>query len=248
MKRIFTILTMAALLLAGCEKDPNPVLTPTSDATMPYTYEGGTGTITYTLEDPMPGVEVTARCAQDWITDITVGDQITFNVAENKENEAREATIAVAYGDLGFGVKVTQEGNPIPKFLAADIDGNYYGTAYSDFYNYYVILSDIGFDAQGKALPNGTYFYFDMYSATPNSTADIVIPNGVYTLNNSYTKDTFSINDSKMLITNEANKGTNIYFREGTMTVTSEGIEALIETKNGEKYRVVYEGAPVIDK
>jgi hypothetical protein len=31
------------------------------------------------------------------------------------------------------------------------------------------------------------------------------------------------------------------------MTVTSEGIEVLLETKNGEKYRVVYEGAPVIE-
>ncbi len=248
MKRILFTLTLALVALAGCTKDPNPVLTPTSNATMPYTYEGGTGTITYTLEDPMPGVEVTATCAQDWITDITVGDQITFNVAENEENEAREATIAVAYGDLGFDVKVTQEGSPITKFVAADIDGKYYGTQYSDFYNYYVILSDIGFDAHGYSLPNGTYFYFDMYSATPNSTADIVIPNGVYTLNNSYTKDTFSINDSRMLITNEVNQGTNKYFKEGTMTVTSEGIEALIETKNGEKYRVVYEGAPVIER
>lgn len=241
------MMVVSAIAFMACA--PDPVLTPTSDATMPYTYEGGAGTITYTLEDPKPGVEVTATCAQDWITDITVGDQITFNVAENEENEAREATIAVAYGDLGFDVKVTQEGNPAIKFVAADLDGNYYGTAYSDFYNYYAILSDIGFDENGYALPNGTYFYFDMYSATPSSTEDIVIPNGVYTLGLNYgAKDTFSSDYSKMLITNEENGDTNTYFSEGTMTVTSEGIEVLLETENGEKYRVVYEGAPVIDK
>ena len=122
---------------------PNPVLTLTSDATMPYTYEGGAGTITYTLEDPKPGVVVTATCAQDWITDINVGDQITFNVAENEENEAREATIAVAYGDLGFDVKVTQEGNPYIKFVAAHLDGQYYGTHFSDYNNYYTSVQKI---------------------------------------------------------------------------------------------------------
>lgn len=226
---------------------PNPVLTLTSDATMPYTYEGGAGTITYTLEDPKPGVEVTATCAQEWITDITVGDQITFNVAENEENEAREATIAVAYGNLGFDVKVTQEGNPTIKFVASRLDVQYYGTDFSDYYNYYVALSDNGFDADGFALPNSTYFFFDMYSATSNSTADIVIPNGVYTLDldDLYTANTFSSYYSRMSITNEENKSTVTYFSEGTMTVTSEGIEVLLENENGEKYRVVYEGAPV---
>lgn len=227
---------------------PNPVLTLTSDATMPYTYEGGAGTITYTLEDPKPGVEVTATCAQEWITDITVGDQITFNVAENEENEAREATIAVAYGDLGFDVKVTQEGNPAIKFVATCLDAQYYGKEYSDYNNYYVALSDNGFDADGYAQPNSTYFFFDMYSATPNSTADIVIPNGVYTLDldNSYTADTFSSNYSRMLFSDD-DQSTTIYFSEGTMTVTSEGIEVLLENENGEKYHVVYEGAPVIE-
>lgn len=227
---------------------PNPVLTLTSDATMPYTYEGGAGTITYTLEDPKPGVEVTATCAQEWITDITVGDQITFNVAENEENEAREATIAVAYGDLGFDVKVTQEGNPAIKFVATCLDAQYYGKEYSDYNNYYVALSDNGFDADGYAQPNSTYFFFDMYSATPNSTADIVIPNGVYTLDldNSYTADTFSSDYSRMLFSDD-DQSTTIYFSEGTMTVTSEGIEVLLENENGEKYHVVYEGAPVIE-
>ena len=228
---------------------PNPVLTLTSDATMPYTYEGGAGTITYTLEDPKPGVEVTATCAQDWITDITVGDQITFNVAENEENEAREATIAVAYGDLGFDVKVTQEGNPVIKFVAACLDAQYYGTEYSDYNNYYVILSDNGLDAAGAGLSNSTYFYFDMYSVTPNSTADIVIPNGVYTFDpdDSFTANTFSNLWSRMITTKEGDNSDVSYYSEGTMTVTSEGIEVLLETENGEKYRVVYEGAPVIE-
>ena len=243
------MLVMSTIAFMACKKEP--VITLTSDATMPYTYEGGAGTITYTLEDPKPGVEVTATCAQEWITDITVGDQITFNVAENKENEAREATIAVAYGNLGFDVKVTQEGSPYIKFVAAHLDGNYYGKQFSDYNNYYVALSDNGFDAEENGLPNSTYFYFDMYSATPNSTSDIVIPNGVYNLDldDSQTANTFGNSWSRMSTTNEEGKSkSKVSYSEGTVTVTSEGIEALLETENGEKYRVVYEGAPVIDK
>ena len=228
---------------------PNPVLTLTSDATMPYTYEGGAGTITYTLEDPKPGVEVTATCAQEWITDITVGDQITFNVAANEATEAREATIAVAYGDLGFNVTVVQEGDPAITFAAAVLSAEYYGTAYSDYYNYFVSLSDIGFDEDGYALPNATYFQVDLYSTVEAGSGDLRIPDGVYTFdaNDTFEAGTFSAEYSKLVITNEMGDGDIIYFVGGTMTVTSEGIVLVVECENGQKYRAVYEGEPVVE-
>ena len=230
-------------------REPNPVLTLTSDATVSYTYEGGAGTITYTLEDPKPGVEVTATCAQEWITDITVGDQITFNVAVNEETEAREATIAVAYGDLGFDVTVAQEGDPTITFTAAVLAAEYYGTAYSDYNNYFVSLSDIGFDEDGYALPNATYFQVDLYSTVEAGSGDLRIPDGVYTFdaNDTFEAGTFSAEYSKLVFTNELAGGQYVSFVGGTMTVTSEGIELVVDCDNGKRYRAVYEGEPVVD-
>ena len=230
-------------------REPNPVLTLTSDATVSYTYEGGAGTITYTLEDPKPGVEVTATCAQEWITDITVGDQITFNVAANESTEAREATIAVAYGDLGFNVTVAQEGDPTITFTAAVLAAEYYGTAYSDYNNYFVSLSDIGFDEDGYALPNATYFQVDLYSTVEAGSGDLRIPDGVYTFDadNTFEAGTFSAEYSKLVFTNELAGGQYVSFVGGTMTVTSEGIELVVDCNNGKRYRAVYEGEPVVD-
>ena len=126
MKKLLLMLTLALVALAGCKKEPGPVFNVTSEQTMNFEAAGGNGTITYTIENPSEALSVIAQCEAEWITDITVGDQITFNVAENKENEAREATIAVAYGNLGFVVKVTQESYPYGSLL-----GRWRGKVYS---------------------------------------------------------------------------------------------------------------------
>ena len=59
-------------------------------------------------------------------------------------------------------------GNVLPtepvNFTAENLDGEYYGTEYSPTYNYYIILSDKGLDAEGYSLPGGTYYQIDLYS------------------------------------------------------------------------------------
>ena len=64
---------------------------------------GGKGVILYNLEEvtrfepvPMPVVE--ALCAAAWITDISIEEDITFNVAAN-DGEARETEVVVTYGE-----------------------------------------------------------------------------------------------------------------------------------------------------
>ena len=64
---------------------------------------GGKGAILYNLEEvtrfepvPMPVVE--AFCAAAWITDISIEEDITFNVAAN-DGEARETEVVVTYGE-----------------------------------------------------------------------------------------------------------------------------------------------------
>lgn len=63
----------------------------------------GKGVILYNPEEathfepvPMPVVEV--FCATAWITDISIEEDITFNVAAN-DGEARETEVVVTYGE-----------------------------------------------------------------------------------------------------------------------------------------------------
>ena len=74
---------------------------------MSFEANGGNGIITYTLTNPTEGVELTANCEADWVSNLTVGDNVTFVVAANEGN-ARETTIAVAYDTLSFNVTVKQ--------------------------------------------------------------------------------------------------------------------------------------------
>ena len=73
---------------------------------------GGKGDILYNLEEvtrfepvPMPVVE--AFCAAAWITDISIEEDITFNVAAN-DGEARETEVVVTYGEQKVRVSVKQ--------------------------------------------------------------------------------------------------------------------------------------------
>lgn len=59
---------------------------------------GGEGSFAYTLTNPKDGEELTATTDVDWITDITINDgNVSYTVAENTVEEAREATITLKY-------------------------------------------------------------------------------------------------------------------------------------------------------
>ena len=112
---ISTLLLGIMMLFVGCQKptpepkpeQKEPVLTLTSEATMEFSVDGGEGIITYTLENANEGVELTANCTADWVADLTVAENITFEVVAN-EGEAREATIKVEYDTQSFEVVVKQ--------------------------------------------------------------------------------------------------------------------------------------------
>lgn len=79
---------------------------------MDFEAVGGKGVILYNLEEvtrfepvPMPVVE--AFCAAAWITDISIEEDITFNVAAN-DGEARETEVVVTYGEQKVRVSVKQ--------------------------------------------------------------------------------------------------------------------------------------------
>ena len=112
----FALLPIVALMaLVACDKEPaqsgNATLTLTSEASAYFAAEGGEGVITYTLEGAIKGAELTATCDAEWVSDITVGETITFVVAAN-EGDERETKIKVAYGALGFDVNIRQYSEP----------------------------------------------------------------------------------------------------------------------------------------
>lgn len=115
MKKLFYLLLALPLAFVACEEpeqgvdDPvkDPVLNVT-ETTLDFEATGGAGVINYSVENAVEGTEVEATCEADWVTDLTVAETITFTVAANEAEEAREATITVAYGELSKSVTVKQ--------------------------------------------------------------------------------------------------------------------------------------------
>ena len=115
MKKLFYLLLALPLAFVACEEpeqgvdDPvkDPVLNVT-ETTLNFEAQGGAGVINYSVENAVEGTEVEATCESDWVTDLAVAETITFNVAANEAEEAREATITVAYGELTKSVAVKQ--------------------------------------------------------------------------------------------------------------------------------------------
>ena len=106
MKRLSFLFACVLLMFACSEAEPptntpvaDSILTITSDTDIWVESEGGSGEITYTIENPQLGVLLTAKSSVDWITDVSVGQSVTYNVGENDTVEDRRGTIVLSYGD-----------------------------------------------------------------------------------------------------------------------------------------------------
>ena len=90
-----------------------PVLSATAPPKM--SQAGGNGEFSYTLENPTDGKEVTAAKSVDWIDNLTVDQEtrtVSYTVAENTSEDAREATVTLSYeGVEPVKVIVSQAGN-----------------------------------------------------------------------------------------------------------------------------------------
>lgn len=119
MKKLFYLMLALPLFVACTDKpEPEPQPEPqkkaqlilTSNEVMNFKTEGGQGTIEYTLVNAREGVEFEAVCEAAWIGEFAYGDVITFVVAENEAEEAREAKITVNYAEASMEVTVKQAG------------------------------------------------------------------------------------------------------------------------------------------
>lgn len=119
MKKLFYLMLALPLFVACTDKpEPEPQPEPqkkaqlilTSNEVMNFKTEGGQGTIEYTLVNAREGVEFEAVCEAAWIGEFAYGDVITFQVAENDAEDAREAKITVNYAEASMEVTVKQAG------------------------------------------------------------------------------------------------------------------------------------------
>ena len=113
MKKFFYFLLALPLAFVACNdpEEPKPVVKDpvlnVTETTLDFVAEGAEGTIHYSVENAVEGTDVTATCEANWVSDLTVAENITF-VVEANEGEARETSIVVAYGDLQKSVAVKQ--------------------------------------------------------------------------------------------------------------------------------------------
>ena len=167
-KHLLYLLLALPLAFAACEtpdtpdtpnntEDPEPtpaepVLTLTSENSLQFGCEGGEGVITYTLENPTEGVELAAEGTEAWITNVTVGETITFTVEANDVTEKRQGRVLVTYGEKLFNVFINQEGiEPFETFEADMLILDHYGIITDgSAYNMNIYLSDIGFSSGGN--------------------------------------------------------------------------------------------------
>ena len=170
-KNLLYLLFALPLAFASCdtpnevEPTPDPVLTLTSENSLQYTPEGGEGVINYTIENAVEDTKLTATTTAAWITDITVGENITFTVAPNETTESRSDRIMVEYGKASFNVFISQEGlEPFETFEAEMLILDSFGLLTDgSAYNMNIYLSDIGFSSGGYYQAGGTYYRLDLY-------------------------------------------------------------------------------------
>ena len=124
-------------------------------------------------------------------------------------------------------------------FNASNFYYEYWGTEYSSAHNYYVVLSDVPMNGNTFSQ-NSTNYVFDLYSTTGATQAKGCIPNGIYSLNNTYGAGTFS--QDYGFLARIYDEVEYVLYVDGLVTVSDGKIEAQLEMEDGTIHTVVYEG------
>ena len=269
MKKLFYLLLCLPLAFAACNEPDVPgvenkeyTLNVTSEKVLNFEAEGGQGVIAYNLVEvtryePVPQPVVEAVCAAEWVTDLTVAENITFNVAAN-EGKARETKVVVGYGSQSFEVAVKQaakaeEPEDGVVFEAQVLTGEYYGDYYTpDAGNYYIFFSDYGFSEDGNLLTNSIYYQLDVYGALYEGEAVngyIPLPEGTYTLdvNDTMAVGTIGYSYSCYMKTNSSEIEVEVSFDAAELVVAADGSCVLTATIQGEKHTVTFSGTSTIE-
>ncbi len=246
MKRL-SLFLLCALFSFACNKSDNdlngtPEIIIAPDTNIWVESEGGTQEVAYTINNKQSGVSLKAETETDWITDIVIGNSITFSVEENATKEERRGTIKLSYGNAS-ALLIIKQHSYIDVFVNATTTSGslYYGG--EGVYCYTVVLSTAGF-SNGLLQPNSEYYYFDLYSSTPASGNVATIPQGTYrqTSNTLFRDGDMDPKYCNLTITDDANF-IETPFSKATVVVTDNHIEAEVTFADGECHSITYNGS-----
>ena len=270
-KNLFYMLMALPLVFVACD-EPAPEVEQPKDATVKVVAGEATENsiaFTVTTENAESAAWLVLEAAEATPTASEVlanGTAVEVNKAVECKAEALEAEteykiVAAVKNAKGVAMaeatattlKAGEEPEPTPEpepeptpgenvtFTASNFYCEYWGTEYSSAYNYYVILSDVAPNGD-RPVANSTNYYFDLYASTGATQAKGVVPNGTYSLSNTYGAGTFSDEYGFLVTMNSNSEPTYSIYVDGFVTVSDGKIEAQLEMEDGSIHTVVYEG------
>lgn len=247
MKKIFSILFLASLIMVACEEpaeQPNASVTVTPES-VEFTADGGVAEVSFNTEGGA-GSKVSVKEDASWLDAKVNGSVINLTATANTTANVREVVVTVKYESAEATFTVKQTGSEYDVvFNAKRFEGIYFGTEYSAMHNYYIILSDVGVNTDASAKANGKYYYFDMYRNIKADEINPVLPDGEYKFDatNSYADKTFSDENSWYAVTGADGKvAESASFKEATVTVKNGKFSAIIVMEDDTTHYVSYEG------
>ena len=247
MKKIFSILFLASLIMVACEEpaeQPNASVTVTPES-VEFTADGGVAEVSFNTEGGA-GSKVSVKEDASWLDAKVNGSVINLTATANTTANVREVVVTVKYESAEATFTVKQAGSEYDVvFNAKRFEGIYFGTEYSAMHNYYIILSDVGVKTDATAKANGKYYYFDMYRNIKADEMNPVLPDGEYKFDttNSYADKTFSDDGSWYAVTGADGKvAESASFKEATVTVKNGKFSAIIVMEDDTTHYVSYEG------
>ena len=247
MKKIFSILFLASLIMVACEEpaeQPNASVTVTPES-VEFTADGGVAEVSFNTEGGA-GSKVSVKEDASWLDAKVNGSVINLTATANTTANVREVVVTVKYESAEATFTVKQAGSEYDVvFNAKRFEGIYFGTEYSAMHNYYIILSDVGVKTDASAKANGKYYYFDMYRNIKADEMNPVLPDGEYKFDatNSYADKTFSDDGSWYAVTGADGKvKESVSFKEATITVKNGKFSAIIVMEDDTTHYVSYEG------
>ena len=247
MKKIFSILFLAALVMVACEEpaEQSKVSVTVSPESVEIAAEGGEAEVNFTTEGGA-GSKVSVKEDASWLETKVNGNTIELTADANTTASVREVVVTVKYEGTEATFTVKQRGSEYDVvFNAKRFEGIYFGTEYSEMHNYYIILSDVGVKTDATQKANGKYYYFDMYRSIKADEMNPVLPDGEYKFDatNSYADKTFSDESSWYAVTGADGKVTDsASFKEATVTVKNGKFSAIIVMEDDTTHYVSYEG------
>ena len=247
MKKIFSILFLASLVMVACEEPSQQTNASVSvnPETVEFTAEGGEAEVSFTTEGGT-GSKVSVKENASWLDTKVNGNTIELTASLNTTASVREVVVTVKYESAETTFTVKQAGSEYDVVFAAKrFEGIYFGTEFSAMHNYYIILSDVGVNTDASAKANGTYYYFDMYRSIKADEMNPILPDGEYKFDatNSYADKTLSEDGSWYGKTGaDAKFVESGSYKSATVTVKNGKFSAIITMEDDTTHYVSYEG------